>query len=374
MDQNFIKSMPKLGFGLMRLPQNGSEIDIPQTCKMVDLFLSKGFKYFDTAYGYGNGASEIAIGEALVKRYPRNSYYLATKLPAWTAKNTEDAHQMFYTSLQRTGAGYFDFYLLHNMGAQRSHFFDDYGIWEFLAERKKEGLIRHLGFSFHDKAAPLDEILTAHPEMEFVQLQINYVDWENPVIEARKCYEVARRHGKPIIIMEPVKGGTLASLPDEAANVFKSMNPSASLASWAIRYAASLDGVLTVLSGMSSTEQMEDNISYMENFIPLSDKELAAIDKVSNILLSYKTVPCTSCQYCIKGCPMNISIPGCFDAINIYNTFGVLSYAQSRYRFNTSGHDFNKASACIGCGQCEAVCPQHIHIRDELKKVAETLE
>ena len=241
------EEIPKLGFALMRLPMKEDAIDLVQTKEMVDKFMEAGFCYFDTAYGYNDGESEKAAKAALVDRYPREKFLLATKLPAWAgAKSKEEAEQMFYTSLERTGAGYFDFYLLHNLGEERTHFFDDYGIWDFLQERKKEGLIRHLGFSMHDKADVLDEILTAHPEMEFVQLQINYADWEDPSIESRKCYEVARKHGKPVIIMEPVKGGTLANPPEEVAEVFTAADPEASPSSWAIRFAASLEGVITV--------------------------------------------------------------------------------------------------------------------------------
>lgn len=280
MEKYLGESIPKLGFGLMRLPMNGEKIDVEQTKKMVDKFISEGFCYFDTAYGYNDGASEAAAKEALVDRYPREKFLLATKLPAWAgAKSREEAEQMFYTSLERTGAGYFDFYLLHNLGEERTHFFDDYDIWNFLQERKKEGLIRHLGFSMHDKADVLDRILTEHPEMEFVQLQINYADWEDPTIESRKCYEVARKHGKPVIIMEPVKGGTLANPPKEVTDILKTADAEASPSSWAIRFAASLDGVITVLSGMSNMEQMEDNTSYMKEFAPLSEDEQKVICK-----------------------------------------------------------------------------------------------
>ena len=282
MEKYLGESIPKLGFGLMRLPMNGEKIDVEQTKKMVDKFISEGFCYFDTAYGYNDGASEAAAKEALVDRYPREKFLLATKLPAWAgAKSREEAEQMFYTSLERTGAGYFDFYLLHNLGEERTHFFDDYDIWNFLQERKKEGLIRHLGFSMHDKADVLDRILTEHPEMEFVQLQINYADWEDPTIESRKCYEVARKHGKPVIIMEPVKGGTLANPPKEVTDILKTADAEASPSSWAIRFAASLDGVITVLSGMSNMEQMEDNTSYMKEFAPLSEDEQKVIAKAN---------------------------------------------------------------------------------------------
>jgi len=375
MNKEFISAMPKLGFGLMRLPQLNGEIDIPQTCEMVDMFLAGGFKYFDTAYGYGNGASERAAKAALVDRYPRESFYLATKLPAWAGANTaEEARQMFYTSLERTGAGYFDFYLLHNLGEQRTHYFDDYDIWNFLAERKAEGLIKHLGFSFHDKADKLDEILSAHPEMEFVQLQINYIDWESPAIESRKCLEVARKHNKPVIIMEPVKGGNLANPVQEVVDTFEAVTPGMSPSSWAVRFAASLDDVLVVLSGMSNTQQMADNLSYMENFQPLSEAEQQAIVRAREIIDGIPTVPCTSCEYCMKGCPQNIAIPGSFQSYNMFLRFGNLDSAKGNYSWNTDSHQKARASACIECGACEEVCPQHIRIRDELKKVAETFE
>lgn len=369
------EEIPKLGFGLMRLPMKEDAIDLEQTKEMVDKFMEAGFCYFDTAYGYNDGESEKAAKAALVDRYPREKFLLATKLPAWAgAKSKEEAEQMFYTSLERTGAGYFDFYLLHNLGEERTHFFDDYGIWDFLQERKKEGLIRHLGFSMHDKADALDEILTAHPEMEFVQLQINYADWEDPSIESRKCYEVARKHGKPVIIMEPVKGGTLANPPKEVAEVLKESDPDVSPSSWAIRFAASLDGVITVLSGMSNVEQMEDNLSYMKDFVPLSEKEGEVVERAREIYNSFPKVPCTACAYCMKGCPKNIAIYGTFQAVNIYNMYNDLAAAKGKYQWNTSGQGRGKASECIKCGKCEQVCPQHIHIRDELEKAAEVLE
>lgn len=364
--------IPKLGFGLMRLPQQGKEIDIEQTIRMTDLFLERGFTYFDTAYGYYNGRSEMAAKTALVDRHPRESFQLATKLPAWDADSAEEARAMLETSLERTGAGYFDYYLLHNLGEKRTKAFEDFGIWDYLSEQKKKGTIRHLGFSFHDKAAVLDEILTKHPEAEFVQLQINYGDWESPVVESRKCYETARRHGKPVIIMEPVKGGSLARLPENAASILRKANPKASLASWAIRFAASLEGLITVLSGMSSLEQMQDNIAVMENFKPLDEAEREVIEQVRKALAAIPSVPCTSCGYCLDGCPQKITIPGIFSAMNLYLTYNNLSGAKGSYGFATM--DGGKASKCISCAQCESVCPQQIPIVEELRKAAELLE
>ena len=375
LDNAFVKGMPKLGFGLMRLPQQDGEIDIPQTSRMVDMFLEAGFRYFDTAYGYGDGASERAIKVALVDRYPRDSFYLATKLPAWAgAKNAEEAKAMFTTSLERTGAGYFDFYLLHNLGENRTRYFDDYGIWDFLAEQKAKGLIHRLGFSFHDKAAVLDEILTAHPDVEFVQLQINYLDWESESVESRKCWETARRHGKPVIIMEPVKGGNLATPPKSVRELFASARPGDSPAAWALRFAASLDGVITVLSGMSNVEQMQDNLNTFKNFEPMGDRDLETIEQARALINRVPTIQCTACEYCMKGCPMNIAIPGIFRTFNMYKRFQALDWAKGDYAWNTEAHGKGKASDCIECGRCEAVCPQHLPIREELKNAAAALE
>ena len=371
------EDIKKLGFGLMRLPMIGGfdgEVDIEQTKQMVDLFLSKGFTYFDTAYGYGNGKSEAAMKTAVVDRYPRESFQLATKLPAWAGPKTADeAKQMFWTSLERTGAGYFDFYLLHNLGGERTETFDKFGIWDFVREQKEKGLIKHMGFSMHDSADALDEILTKHPEVEFVQLQINFGDWESDSVQSRKCYEVALRHNKPIIIMEPVKGGILADLPESVESILKKANPDASLASWAIRFAASLDNVITVLSGMSTLEQMQDNISYMEHFKPLTADEQAVIETARTTLDAIPRVPCTSCGYCVKGCPQGIHIPQFFDAINRHLVYGNMHSAKMGYHF-TVMLGSAKASTCIECGACEQVCPQKIKIIDELKKTVELLE
>ncbi|NLO49178.1 MAG: 4Fe-4S dicluster domain-containing protein [Clostridiales bacterium] len=371
------ENIKKLGFGLMRLPMIGGmdgDIDIAQVKDMVDLFMAKGFTYFDTAYGYANGKSEAAAKTALVDRYPRESFQLATKLPAWAGPKTADeAKQMFWTSLERTGAGYFDFYLLHNCGGGRTAVFDNFGIWDYVRELKQKGFVKHIGFSFHDTADELDRILTAHPDMEFVQLQLNYGDWESGSVQSRKCYEVALKHNKPIIIMEPVKGGSLANLPDRVGNILKEADPKASQASWAIRFAASLDNVITVLSGMSTLEQMKDNLSYMENFKPLNAEEKTVVEKARQILMDIPQVPCTSCAYCVEGCPQGIHIPQMFDAMNRYLVYDDLNAAKFACGLEQM-FGSKKASECIACGACEAVCPQKIQIIDELKRVAETLE
>ena len=360
------KNVPKLGFGLMRLPMLGDKVDIEQFKVMADRFLEEGFTYFDTAYGYIGGKSEAAAKVALVERYPRDSYTLATKLPAWAgANNAEEAKQMFWTSLERTGAGYFDFYLLHNVSETRKKVFDEYGIWDFVQERKKEGLIKHAGFSFHDTADVLDKVLTEHPEVDFVQLQINYADWESGSVQSRLCWETARKHGKPVVIMEPVKGGTLANLPEEVQKPFRDggLEPVEA----ALRFAASLDGVITVLSGMSTLEQMEQNIEYMKDFQPMTEDERGVLAEALSILKQRPSIPCTNCRYCAPGCPMSISIPDIFQARNKDLVYGDRDGALGFYKMVSAGAP---ASQCVGCGQCEAVCPQGIGIIDALKEIA----
>jgi len=365
--------MKKLGFGLMRLPMLEKEVDIEQTKQMVDLFLERGFDYFDTAYGYIGGKSEMAVKTALVERHPRESFKLATKLPAWASsvKTAEDAKAMLYTSLERTGAGYFDYYLLHSLGGTRTELYERYGLWDFAAEQKAKGVLRKVGFSFHDSAEALDELLKAHPEVDFVQLQINYADWESKNVQSRLCYETARRHGKEIIIMEPVKGGSLANLPPETAKPMLDYAPDASLSSWAIRYAASLEGVITVLSGMSTLAQVEDNTSYMQHFQPLNAQEQSVIHRVQELLEKSDRVACTDCRYCLKGCPANVKIAPIFAAMNIYKVYNDLRSAKSEYRYLTS--EGGGADACIACGQCEAACPQKLPIIELLQQAKELL-
>lgn len=362
------KDIKKLGFGLMRLPKKGEKIDIEQAKKMVDIFMAAGFTYFDTAFAYAG--SEEAAKEMLVDRYPRESYQLATKNAAWiNCKTREDAIAQFYTSLERTGAGYFDFYLLHNLGDNRTKAFDDFDMWTFVQEKKAEGLIKHIGFSFHSTAEYLDEILTKHPEMEFVQLQINYADWENASVQSKACYEVARKHNKPVVIMEPIKGGMLANPPESVEKVFKDADPNASCASWALRYAADLDGVITVLSGMSNIEQVEDNVAYIKGFMGFTEEEKATVEKARKKLAAIPLINCTSCDYCAEVCPSNIGISGTFGAKNLLTLYGKQA-AEREFGFRVKGSNKSMPSDCIECAACEEVCPQHLEIVNLLKECA----
>lgn len=364
--------MKKLGFGLMRLPQKDGQIDIEETKQMVDMFLEAGFTYFDTAWAYPG--SEDAIRQALVERYPRDKFTIATKNAAWIdCKTKEDAVSQFETSLRQTGAGYFDYYLLHNLGEGRTKYFNDFDMWEWIQEKKREGLVKNAGFSFHSTPEELEELLTAHPEMDFVQLQINYADWENPAVQSRKCYEIARKYEKPIIVMEPVKGGMLATPPQSVVNILKEAEPGSSAASWGIRFAADKAGVITVLSGMSSIAQMRDNLSYMTDFTGLKEEQRRVIKNAQEELAKIPLIPCTTCNYCAKVCPMDIGISGSFTAMNYLTLYGDKDAALGQENWLVGKHGRKRADQCIKCGKCEEACPQHIKIRENLEEVKRVL-
>jgi predicted aldo/keto reductase-like oxidoreductase len=370
--RNRMLSNSKLGFGLMRLPKDKQgQIKLDEVQRMVDSYMERGFNYFDTAYVYEG--SEEAIRQTLVEKYPRDVYTLADKLPAWKLTCQEDVERIFQESLNRTGVDYFDFYLLHSV--EKSHYptYEKYQCFDFIQEMKKQGKIKYMGFSFHDDADFLDKVLTEHPEIDFVQLQLNYLDWENGVIQSRRNYEVARKHHKPIVVMEPVKGGTLASFSDDIEKIYKDYAPQKSIASWALRYIASLDGVMTILSGMSNAQQMNDNLDTMTHFEKINNEEAKLIKQVTDQVLSYPTIPCTKCRYCTPGCPMHIQIPDLFTAYNSAKMYGENRRYQTYYKDHSTG-DYQPAKACIACGQCESVCPQHLEIISLLKEVSEVFD
>ena len=358
------------GFGFMRLPKIEDEVDYEETCKMVDAFMESGFNYFDTAHNYIKGKSEIALRECLVKRYPRESFLIVDKLTPSYFNSEEEIRPLVQEQLDAVGVEYFDFFLMH---AQDAEYFEKYKkcrAYETAFELKKEGKLRHVGFSFHDTPEVLDQILTEYPEFEVVQIQLNYLDYDSPSVQAKKCYEVCVKHNKPVIIMEPVKGGHLVNFTPEAQQVFDELQ-GGSNASYAIRFAAGFDNVMMVLSGMSNMEQMEDNLSFMKDFKPLNEKEMEAVWKVCDIIKKQNSIPCTGCRYCVDGCPMKIAIPEVFADLNnkkVYQSWD----AGDHYKEHTA--EGGKASACIKCGKCEKICPQHLEIRKLLEEVAEVFE
>lgn len=374
MEEKYLgEKMPKLGFGFMRLPMLGEEIDIETTKKMVDLFLENGFTYFDTAYIYVNQTAEGALKKVLVDRYPRESFQLTSKLPLDYVKCEEDVEKIFYTSMERLGVEFIDYYLIHALNRTRAQKAEQLDVWEKFFKLKQEGKIKYFGFSFHDKAEILDQVLAKYnDDIDFIQLQLNYLDWESEEIQARKCYEVALKYKKPIIIMEPVKGGILAELPPKAAKLMKDCRPDMSIPSWAVRYCASLENIFTVLSGMSTVEQVLDNMSYMKEVEKLSKEEYQVVDAAMEIIQSIETIPCTDCKYCVPVCPKKIAIPGLFSTANDNTLFGTedaMPVNMRKYRMRIEG--LGKASDCIGCGRCEAQCPQHIPIVKHMAKVGE---
>lgn len=373
-------SKKKLGFGLMRLPVSGedanSTVDHEKVCKMADSFIEAGFTYFDTAAPYHNGNSEIAFRECVAKRYPREAYTITDKLSLWMVKTAKDLPEFFQSQLKRCGVDYFDYYLLHALNKDAWQTAEELGAFDFIMEKKKEGRIKHIGFSFHDKAQVLEEILEKHPEVEYVQLQLNYADWEDDSVQSRKCYEVCVKYGKPVIVMEPVKGGLLANVPKEAGKLLEEACPGMSAASWAIRFAASLDNVFMVLSGMSTQEQIEDNLSYMGSFKPLDEKEKELVFKTAGIIKAKEHVACTGCRYCVDGCPMKIPIPTYFKLLNRISMYGdtQIAPAKKSYAEQWQKQNHGKASQCIQCRQCEEHCPQHLPIPSYLEEVAQTFE
>lgn len=371
--------MKKLGFGLMRLPltdpTDESSIDIELLKKMVDTFLERGFTYFDTAWMYCGGKSEEAVYEALVSRHPRDSFTLTTKLPAYMLKCEDDREKIFTEQLRRTGAGYFDYYWLHDVNTQSLKTFEALNCFDFIREKKEAGLVKHIGFSYHDGPELLDRILTEHPEVEYVQIQLNYLDWDSLGVQSRKCYNVIKKHGKPVIVMEPVKGGTLASLPDEAESMLRAADPNMSVPSWGIRFAASRENVMVVLSGMSSMEQLLDNTGYMSDFVPLTPQEDAMMLKAADIINRTIAIPCTGCSYCTVNCPQNIAIPRYFSLYNAEKQeVASKGWTPQPSYYEHLTERFGKASDCIKCGQCEEMCPQHLPIRSYLEAVAAEFE
>lgn len=373
----YLKNDKKLGFGLMRLPltdpDDKKSIDVEHVCRMVDEFLARGFTYFDTAWMYCKFESENAIRKALVERHPRDSYTLADKLHAGFLTCAEDRDRIFEEQRRKTGVSYFDYYLIHDINAEHYEIYQKYDCFNWAREKKAQGLIRQLGFSFHGDAVLLERVLTDQPDMDFVQLQINYLDWESEGVQSRKCYEVARAHGLDIIVMEPVKGGTLANVPPAVQGLFKSHDKTMSVPSWAIRFVAGLDGVKMVLSGMSNMEQLIDNTSYMADFKPLGEREMELIWQAAALLKAGADgmIACTGCAYCVDGCPQSIAIPQYF---SLYNADRQGESNPQRDHYRELCAKFGKASDCIGCGQCEDICPQHLPIIEHLKQVAEHFE
>jgi predicted aldo/keto reductase-like oxidoreductase len=371
--------MKKLGFGLMRLPlldeNDGGSIDLERSKEMVDAFIAKGFTYFDTAYMYCNGQSERAAKEVLVTRHPRDSFTLATKLPPHMVKSMEARDEVFADQLNKTGAGYFDYYLLHCINDETICVFEEYDCFTWLQEKKKNGLVKNVGFSFHGGPALLDRVLTEHTGLDFVQLQINYLDWESEGVQSRACYEIATRHGVPVIVMEPVKGGALANVPKSVEDMFRAREATRSPSSWAIRFAASLPNVMMVLSGMSNMEQVLDNTAYMADFESLTAEETQMLHMAADIIKGQITIPCTGCAYCTENCPQGIAIPQYFA---LYNEDLRINHEQAGEeaiaRYKTLTEAFSAASACIGCGDCESRCPQRIAIRELLKDIATRYE
>lgn len=365
--------MPKLGFGLMRLPEKDGKIDIERVSGMIDSYMKAGFNYFDTAYVYHGGTSENAVKDLLVDRYPREAFTVATKLPAWSLKTEEDRDRIFAEQLERTGLDFFDYYLLHSLEDGNNYdVYERLNCFEWCMQKKAEGKIRHFGFSYHGTPELLEKVLDKHPEVEFVQIQLNYIDWDDQVVRSGRLYNILRERNIPIIVMEPVKGGTLAMLDAENESILKAERPDCSAASWALRFCGSLDGIATILSGMSNEEQVADNLKTFTDFEPLTESDKAAIARVTENLLSVPMIGCTSCRYCVDGCPANIRIPDIFGTVNSLRKFS--GDMRPRFYYGSFTADSGKARDCIGCGQCEAVCPQHLPIIELMAEASKLLD
>lgn len=369
----FHLASPTLGFGLMRLPKIGGTlqdaIDVPAAQELIDRFVAEGGWYFDTAWAYDSGNSERTLKTCVVDRYPRESYWVTDKLPLASLKKPDDLAERFQMSLERTGLEYFDLYLAHNVVKQRAELADELGVWPFMRQLKADGRIRNIGFSFHDRAELLDELLTEHPEIDVVQLQLNYADWDDPVVQSRACYEVARRHGVPIIVMEPLKGGALTTIDAEYAAPLKAARPDDSLAAWAFRFLATQPGIVAILSGMNRMEQMADNTAIFRNLEPLSPAEQEIVSGVAARLAEIPLLGCTKCRYCVDGCPEGLMIPELIDDRNSFYRFGSADSVRHFYRVHVRGRSV--PADCIGCGACEAVCPQHLPIIQAMDELAQ---
>ena len=360
----------KLGFGCMRLPMKNDKIDYEEFTKMVDMFMANGFTYFDTAHVYHGGNSEIALRDCLTSRYPRESYQLTNKLSGSCFKEEKDIRPLVDHLLEICGVEYFDYFLMHAQSRSNYEHFTKCRAYEISNELKKEGKIKHLGLSFHDDAAFLDQILNEHPEIEIVQIQFNYYDFNSSSVQSKLCYDVCKKHHLPIIVMEPIKGGKLANLPKEALDVLKN-DENLSPASFAVRFVASFDDIVMVLSGMSNLEQLADNISYMKDFKPFTKEEYEKVNKVVEILDHIPLIECTACRYCIDGCPKQIHIP---DLFHLYNETEKFAGSDNSFGYRMHTKNNNLASDCIKCGKCEKICPQHLPIRSLLENVAKRFE
>ena len=368
-----IDEMPKIGFGLMRLPEKDGNIDIDKVSQMADMYMAAGFNYFDTAYVYHSGNSEKIVKKAIVERFPRESFTVATKLPAWFIHSFEDRDKIFEEQLERCGVDYFDFYLLHSLEDGNNYdTYEKYDCFDWGVKKREEGKIKHFGFSFHGTPELLVQVLDKHPEVEFVQIQLNYADWDNKIVHSGELYEILRDRNIPMIIMEPAKGGKLANLDDECKEILKAVRPDKSAASWAFRFVGSLPGIATILSGMSTPEQMQDNLNTFTDFEPLSEEELEAIDKVKEVLNRVELAGCTACKYCVEGCPMGISIPDVISAVNTKRKFP--GDMRPQFFYNGLVDRYSHASDCIACGQCEGVCPQHLPIISLMQEAVDKFE